>query len=92
MKKFISIIICAIVAAMIAVAFAKSVEKSATLFNQNVNALTRNSGVTGGAKARVSHALYSVPHADLALKLPDTLVRLTTPKAFARYATIRLDN
>ena len=50
MKKFISIIICAIVAAIIAVAFAKSVEKSATLFNQNVNALTRNSGVTGGCK------------------------------------------
>ena len=45
MKKFISIIICAIVAAMIAVAFAKSAERQSSFFEQNVKALTRDIGV-----------------------------------------------
>ncbi len=47
MKKIISIIICAIVAAMIAVAFAKSAERQSSFFEQNVKALTRDIGVYG---------------------------------------------
>ena len=45
LKKIISIIICAIVAAMIAVAFAKSAERQSSFFEQNVKALTRDIGV-----------------------------------------------
>ena len=47
MKKLISIIICAIVTAMIAVAFAKSTEKSVSFIHKNTNALMKSSGPIG---------------------------------------------
>lgn len=57
MKKFISIIICAILAAIIAVAFATSTEKKTSFFEQNVKALTRDTGVYGTCEEQSGECL-----------------------------------